>query len=113
MNFIKIQMFLLFLSLSFSLLPFFFANSEDFSEDLGVLEINSSLDKDFLKGLSRVSLGGDLLSSNVSLMFSFIVGLISLGKSNLNVRRSDVLNLDVESFFNISAVNESVYDHTN
>ena len=78
-----------------------------------MLEVDSSLDEDFFKRLSWVSLGRDLLSSDVSLMFSFIVGLISLGESNLNVRRSDVLNLDVESFFNISAVNESVYDNTN
>jgi len=87
--------------------------SENFSEDLRMLEIDSSLDEDFLEGLTWVSLGGDLLSSNVSLMFSFIVSLISLGKSDLDVGRSHVLNLDVESFFNISTVNESVYDNTN
>ena len=101
------------LFLAFFYTFFLIISSEDFSEDLRVLEIDSSLDEDFLEGLTWVSLGGDLLSSFVSEMLSFIVSLISLGKSDLDVGRSHVLNLDVESFFNISTVNESVYDNTN
>lgn len=46
-------------------------------------------------------------------MFSFIIRLISLSKSNSHIRWSHMLNLHMKSLLNVPSIHQSMHNHTN